>query len=126
MTFGLRLMPPMCHCIRDGATLHLAAKELVPGDLVHIGVGDRVPADLRLGEAVNLLIDESSFTGETEPVPKQHECIQSAGQLAVINQTNIAFMVCCTHCACPAQALSTPHACLPCACIACPGILSCA
>lgn len=46
------------------------ARELVPGDIVLLNVGDRVPADCRLFETVDLSIDESSFTGETEPAMK--------------------------------------------------------
>lgn len=46
------------------------ARELVPGDVVFLNVGDRVPADCRLFEAIDLAIDESSFTGETEPANK--------------------------------------------------------
>lgn len=52
--------------LREGTPDTFLARELVPGDIVILNVGDRVPADLRLCEAVDLLIDESSFTGETE------------------------------------------------------------
>lgn len=53
--------------MREGTFDTFLARELVPGDVVILTIGDRVPADLRLFEAVDLLIDESSFTGETEP-----------------------------------------------------------
>lgn len=46
------------------------ARDLVPGDVVHLNIGDRVPADIRLFEVIDLAIDESSFTGETEPAQK--------------------------------------------------------
>ena len=48
----------------------MLANELVPGDLVTFGVGDRIPADLCLISAINLQIDESSLTGETHPASK--------------------------------------------------------
>lgn len=47
----------------------------MPGDIVYLNVGDRVPADCRLYEAVDLSIDESSFTGETEPSKKSTEIV---------------------------------------------------
>ena len=48
----------------------MLARELVPGDVVLLNTGDRIPADLRLLEAVALQLDESSLTGETEPKHK--------------------------------------------------------
>ncbi|TRM56861.1 hypothetical protein BD626DRAFT_413004 [Schizophyllum amplum] len=65
-----RLVPHHCHVIRSRGTQpqthHVLANELVPGDLVTLTTGDRVPADVRLVEAIDLEIDESSLTGETE------------------------------------------------------------
>lgn len=63
--------------IRDGQLTNLMATELVPGDIVVLGVGDRIPADLRLFETLDLFIDESSFTGETEPVEKSSQAVNS-------------------------------------------------
>ncbi|MPC29522.1 Calcium-transporting ATPase type 2C member 1 [Portunus trituberculatus] len=63
-------VPATCTCLRDGCLREYQARELVPGDVVHLSIGDRVPADLRLMEAIDLSIDESSFTGETEPGAK--------------------------------------------------------
>lgn len=50
--------------MREGKLLNFLARELVPGDVVHLNVGDRVPADLRIYEAIDVEIDESSFTGD--------------------------------------------------------------
>ena len=49
------------------------AKYLVPGDIVYLAVGDRIPADVRLVRVNELAVDESSFTGETEPKYKSTE-----------------------------------------------------
>lgn len=58
--------------------------------MVYLNIGDRVPADIRLFEAIDLAIDESSFTGETEPSQK------STAPLLKTNghsgKKNIAFM----------------------------------
>lgn len=58
---------PLLFSVREGTPDTFLARELVPGDIVLLNVGDRVPADLRLFNTTDLLIDESSFTGETEP-----------------------------------------------------------
>jgi P-type Mg2+ transporter len=56
---------------RDGRTADLDVTELVPGDVVHVKIGDVVPADLRLLEAAELECDESALTGESAAAPKQ-------------------------------------------------------
>lgn len=61
-----KLVPHHCHILRDGHQIHLLANELVPGDIVNFTTGDRVPADVRLIMAVDLDVDESSLTGETD------------------------------------------------------------
>lgn len=71
------LLPPKCRCLRDGHLSVLLASELVPGDIVFISMGDRVPADLRLLETVDLRVDESSLTGETEAAPKNAQTLPS-------------------------------------------------
>ncbi len=55
---------------RDGQWLEVDAETLVPGDVVRLRSGDRVPADLRLLEATNLRIEESALTGESVPADK--------------------------------------------------------
>ncbi|KAK6540687.1 High affinity Ca2+/Mn2+ P-type ATPase-like protein [Orbilia ellipsospora] len=56
----------------------VSASLLVPGDLITLATGDRVPADIRITQATDLEIDESNLTGETEPVRKQSEAVESA------------------------------------------------
>jgi len=89
-----KLVPPRCNCMREGKLLNFLARDLVPGDVVHLNVGDRVPADLRIYEAIDMEIDESSFTGETQPVRKTHQTLSFAkGESVTIpDKKNVAFM----------------------------------
>jgi magnesium-transporting ATPase (P-type) len=56
---------------RDARRREIAAEDLVPGDVVLVASGDKVPADLRLLEVRNLRVDEAALTGESEPVEKR-------------------------------------------------------
>lgn len=85
-------MPPSCHCVRDGNVCNFYARDLVPGDVVLLNVGDQVPADVRLWETIDLAIDESSFTGETEPVAKRTTVTSRKGQGGAVTLDNIAYM----------------------------------
>jgi Ca2+-transporting ATPase len=71
------LAEPVARVIRDGRELRIASQYLVPGDLVLVGEGERLPADGVLREGDALMIDESALTGESAPVTKsinaQHE-----------------------------------------------------
>lgn len=87
---------------RENRVESFLARELVPGDIILLNVGDRVPADCRLFETIDLSIDESSFTGETEPAKKTSDVMFNAlnnGTNGPTNSTkdhtkmrNIAFM----------------------------------
>ncbi|OCT74226.1 hypothetical protein XELAEV_18033184mg, partial [Xenopus laevis] len=87
-----KLVPPECHCIREGRMEHTLARELVPGDTVCLAVGDRVPADLRLFEAMDISVDESSLTGETAPSAKSTAPQPCASNGDLTSRSNIAFM----------------------------------
>ncbi|XP_058601841.1 calcium-transporting ATPase type 2C member 1 isoform X2 [Onychostoma macrolepis] len=87
-----KLVPPECHCVREGRLEHLLARELVPGDTVCLSVGERVPADLRLFEAMDLSVDESSLTGETTPSTKTSSPQPAATNGDITSRSNIAFM----------------------------------
>ncbi len=66
-----RMVSPSCSVLRGGVEQAIRAASLVPGDIVHLRTGDRVPADLRLIEVREMRIDESSLTGESNSVAKQ-------------------------------------------------------
>ncbi|KAM8776648.1 calcium-transporting ATPase type 2C member 2 isoform 2-T2 [Rhynchonycteris naso] len=85
-----KLVPPECNCIREGKLQHLLARDLVPGDIVSLSIGDRIPADIRLTEVTDLLVDESSFTGEAEPCSKTDTPLTGEGDLTSLR--NIVFM----------------------------------
>ena len=85
-----RMAAPTARVLRGGTESTLPARELVPGDIVLLQAGDRVAADLRLLEAVNLRIDEASLTGESQPVEKQAAALADP-ELAVADRRNLAF-----------------------------------
>lgn len=63
--------------LRDGQWIDVDAETLVPGDVVRIGSGDRIPADLRLLEVNNLRVEESALTGESVPAAKSVTRVES-------------------------------------------------
>jgi Ca2+-transporting ATPase len=64
------LAAPKAVVVREGKEMKISAKELVPGDIVLLDTGDRVPADARLIEEMDLKVDESHLTGESVPEEK--------------------------------------------------------
>ncbi|QCX26336.1 HAD family hydrolase [Nocardioides jishulii] len=78
-----------CRVRRDGQDHTVPATELVPGDVVLLESGDRVPADLRLLEVNGLQVDESMLTGEVLPVTKQVHRL--APHTVTAERTNLAF-----------------------------------
>jgi len=65
-----QMAAPVARVFRDGQEVVVPARDLVPGDVVLLRAGDRVPADSRLTQVVNLAIDEAPLTGESEPARK--------------------------------------------------------
>ena len=80
---------PVGHAIRDGVEIAVPARELVPGDVIVLRAGDRVPADARITRAVNLAIDEAALTGESVPVEKTADRVDSDAP-AIGDRHNIA------------------------------------
>jgi Ca2+-transporting ATPase len=86
-----QLEEPLATVRRDGRVLRIPSAHLVPGDLVLIEAGDRVPADGRLIEAVQLRIDESSLTGESVPATKHIRRLQAEAP-PLGDRINMAYM----------------------------------
>lgn len=75
-----KLAAPQASVVRDGVERRLPARDLVPGDVLVLRTGDRVPADARLLEAVNLAAEEAALTGESVAVEKHAEAIAGERQ----------------------------------------------
>ncbi|HSR72173.1 MAG TPA: cation-transporting P-type ATPase [Kiloniellales bacterium] len=75
------MMPPQANVLRDGRRVVVPAEELVPGDVVLLQSGDKVPADLRLLAARNLQTQEAPLTGESLPVEKSVAPLDAATPL---------------------------------------------
>ncbi|PKL62864.1 MAG: ATPase P, partial [Methanomicrobiales archaeon HGW-Methanomicrobiales-2] len=75
--------------VRDAGQQEIDASEIVPGDLVVLEMGERVPADLFIVEATSLEVDEASLTGESSPVDKAPGSLPVATSLA--ERSNMAF-----------------------------------
>jgi Ca2+-transporting ATPase len=86
------LQVPMVRVRRGGNIVQISAEDLVPGDIVLLDEGDRVPADGRLIESINLQIDESALTGESVPVDKSTVPLSGDKPVAVGDRSNMAFM----------------------------------
>ena len=86
-----KLTPEMAKVIRDGKVEEINAEDLVPGDIIELEDGKYVPADCRVIESYNLKIEESSLTGETEPVEKMNEVIHN-NDITLGDLKNMAFM----------------------------------
>lgn len=76
---------------RNGETLSIPSADLVPGDIVLVEAGDRVPADGRLTLAVNLEIDESALTGESQPASKSTDVV-GGDEVSLGDRTCMAYM----------------------------------
>lgn len=79
------MIDPRASVIRDGHRRVVPAEDIVPGDIVLLEPGDRVPADLRLTKTRNLRIDEAALTGESVPIDKDVKAVPSEAPLAERN-----------------------------------------
>ena len=81
----------MARVIRDGVLQSIPARELVPGDVILLEAGDRIPADARLIYATNFQAQEASLTGESTPVQKNAVVLEGA-DAPLADRTNMVFM----------------------------------
>jgi len=88
-----KLTAPKARIMRDGSEAMIAAREIVPGDIVLLEAGDRVPADGRLLEVVDLKADEAVLTGESTDVTKDLSVVKE--ETSVADRRNSVFMA--TH-----------------------------
>lgn len=84
------MVSPEADVIRNGKTISIPAEELVPGDVIFLEAGDRVPADGRIIEDTSLEVIEASLTGESLPVEKSSEPLDTDTPLA--DRRNMVFM----------------------------------
>lgn len=83
------MLAPRANVLRDGSRLSVAAVDLVPGDIVLLDAGDKVPADLRLLEVAGLAVEEAILTGESVPVRKTLDPVDAAADLG--DRTSMVF-----------------------------------
>lgn len=86
----MQLAAPRSRVLRDGGQAEVDSRELVPGDVVLLESGTRVPADLRLLSATALRVDESLLTGESLPVDKKTAVLPE--RVVAADRSNMAFM----------------------------------
>ncbi len=84
-----KLAAPKARLMRDGRGVIVPAREVVPGDIVLLESGDRIPADSRLIEVVELRTDEAVLTGESTQVEKRIEALETSA--AVADRANMVF-----------------------------------
>lgn len=85
-----KLATPHANVVREGRKMSIDASQLVPGDIVWLESGDKVPADVRFIETYSLQIEEAALTGESVPVEKYNRTIFEETPLA--EQFNLGFM----------------------------------
>ncbi|MGC9529989.1 MAG: calcium-translocating P-type ATPase, SERCA-type [Candidatus Bipolaricaulaceae bacterium] len=81
---------PQATVVREGRERRVRAESLVPGDVIVLAAGDRVPADARLVEVANLRVDEAPLTGESQAADKSTPPLPQ--DTAVADRTNMVFM----------------------------------
>ncbi len=86
-----RMVVPRARVLREGLEKEIDSEDLVPGDIVLIASGAKVPADIRLLHSVELKVDEAMLTGESLPVEKAISPLEEE-ELIPGDQINMAFM----------------------------------
>ncbi|KTC83304.1 cation-translocating P-type ATPase [Legionella cincinnatiensis] len=86
-----KMLPSQTHVRRDGKKHTIDAAAVVPGDIVLVEAGDRIPADGRLVVVANLDVDESTLTGESQPVSKHMDAMFER-DLPIADRLNMVYM----------------------------------
>jgi len=81
------LLPFFVRVMREGKEREIPAREIVPGDMIILSEGDKVPADSRLIDTTGLMANNAPLTGESEPLPLQHDPCEGE----FMESRNIAF-----------------------------------
>ena len=85
-----QFQPPQCKVTREGKHLEILGTELLPGDIVNLEAGDRVPADIRLLNSWNLEINEAALTGESVPIIKNPQIV--SGDCPLAERKNMLYL----------------------------------
>jgi Ca2+-transporting ATPase len=85
-----KMAAPTATVLRDEVEIKIPARELVPGDVILLRTGDRVPADARLLESVNMQVEEAALTGESVPVEKHDKALEN-DELPVGDRKNMIY-----------------------------------
>jgi len=87
------LQPDFARCLRDGLWSTIEARELVPGDIVQVKVGDKLPADVRLIDikTSSLMIEQSQLTGESHSVEKDTDALPESTENVIQARNNVLF-----------------------------------
>ncbi len=85
-----KMAAPVAKVLRGGQATEVQATDVVPGDIVLLSAGDRVPADARMIESINLKTEEAALTGESLPAEKQEEAL-TGENLNPGDQRNMVF-----------------------------------
>jgi Ca2+-transporting ATPase len=86
-----KMAAPFATVLRDEQERSVPAPEIVPGDIILLKTGDKIPADARLIEVANLKIDEAPLTGESVPVEKARDALPQ-GDISLGDRLNMVYM----------------------------------
>ncbi|UWE05234.1 calcium-translocating P-type ATPase, SERCA-type [Laceyella sacchari] len=86
-----KLSAPTAKVLREGEWKRVDASQLVPGDVIMLESGDRIPADVRFAQTEGLYVEESALTGESVPVTKQSSSLPRA-EVALGDRKNMGYM----------------------------------
>ncbi len=85
------LVPQNTRVLRDGQTKQILIKNIVPGDIISLEEGDKVPADARIIDSYEFSVDNSTLTGESEPQPRTSDISTSPSKNQIIECSNMVF-----------------------------------